>query len=211
MILLNFANKFKQLKQKGVEFDTVLDIGAYRGDFTETLKLVYPSARVIQFEADHRQQDLLQPDAYIVLLGNECKQVEFYTIADTGYGVTTGSSYYKELTPYYKDPIVMNKHMTTLDIVLSKEHNLGKTLIKLDTQGSELDILSGAVEFLDRHKPTHILLECSVKQYNEGAPLIGDVMAYLQKIDYLFNDIVEVKYDNQGDLLQMDVLFRRKP
>lgn len=209
MILTNFANKFRQLSSKNIQFDTVLDIGAYRGDFTETIQSVYPQATVLQFEADERQKDILRPDAHILLLGNECKEVDFYTIQDTGHGTTTGSSYYKEMTPFYQNPIVIKKQMVTLDS-LSLEGDLGKILVKLDTQGSELDILDGAKEFIGRHKPGHMLLECSVKPYNEGAPLIGDVVKYMDGIGYLFNDIVEAKYDNQGDLLQMDVIFRRK-
>lgn len=210
MILLNFLNKFKQLKERGIFFDNVLDIGAYRGDFTETIKAAYPNAKVVQFEADDRQCKRLQPDAHITLLGNECKEVDFYTIADTGYGVTTGSSYYREMTPFYKNPIVVKKQMVTLDSLLDLDAEWNNVLMKLDTQGSELDILSGASQFIERHKPSYMLLECSVKPYNEGAPLIGEVVEYLKEIGYLFNDIVEIKYDNQGDLLQMDVLFRRK-
>lgn len=210
MILLNFLNKFKQLKDKGIIFDNVLDIGAYRGDFTETIKAAYPNARVVQFEADDRQCKRLQPDAHITLLGNECKEVDFYTISDTGYGVTTGSSYYREMTPFYQNPIVVKKQMVTLDSLLDLDAEWNNVLVKLDTQGSELDILAGATQFIERHKPGYMLLECSVKPYNEGAPLIGEVIEYLKKIGYLFNDIVEIKYDNQGDLLQMDVLFRRE-
>ena len=207
MILINFANKLKQLKQRGVSFDTVLDIGAYRGDFTETVKAVYPQANVIQFEADERQKGVLSPDAHIALLGNECKEVDFYTIADTGYGVTTGSSYYRELTPFYANPIVVKKQMVTLDSVLQGEFK--NVLMKLDTQGSELDILDGSKQFIDLNKPSHILLECSVKPYNEGAPLISEVTEYMRNINYQLYDIVEAKYDGEGELLQLDVLFRR--
>lgn len=210
MVLLNFYNKFKQLKDKGIQFDHVLDIGAYRGDFTKTVKTVWPDANVYQFEADERQKDKLQPDAKIVLLGNECKEVDFYTIPDTAYGATTGSSYYREMTSFYNEPIVVKKQMVTLDSLLEEKCHWYNVLVKLDTQGSELDILAGASEFLSRVKPTYILLECSVKPYNDGAPLIGEVVQTLGNLDYLFNDIVEAKYDHHGDLLQMDVLFRRK-
>lgn len=210
MILANFAHKFRQLKAKGIEFDYVLDIGAYRGDFTETIKSVYPQATVLQFEADERQKDKLQPDAKIVLLGNECKEVDFYTIPDTAYGATTGSSYYREMTPFYNEPIVVKKQMVTLDSLMDEKCHWYNVLVKLDTQGSELDILDGAKRFIRLYNPSHMLLECSVKPYNEGAPLIGDVVNYMGVIGYLFNDIVEAKYDNQGDLLQMDVIFRRE-
>lgn len=210
MILINFLNKFKQLKSNGIELEQVLDIGAYRGDFTETVKSVYPNARVQQFEADERQCKRLQQDAHITLLGNECKEVNFYTIPDTGYGVTTGSSYYRELTTFYQDPIIVKKQMVTLDSLVDTSGNWSKGLVKLDTQGSELDILDGAKNFLNQCKPAYMLIECSVKPYNEGAPLIAEVMGKLNELGYSMYDIVEAKYDGEGELLQMDVLFRRR-
>lgn len=210
-LILNFYHKLNQLKQWGVTIENVLDIGAYRGHFSYTVRAVWPHAKIQQFEADERQAQYLQKDAHIVVLGDSEKEVDFYTIPDSAEGVTTGSSIYKEKTIYYQRPIVLKKQMKTLDSLIDTSGDWSKGLVKIDTQGSELDILRGANNFLTNKKPKYILLECSVNQYNEGAPLISEVTSQMLEWGYEFADVFDATYEKSGQLLQMDVLFRRKP
>lgn len=215
MILEAFRNKFLQLKQRNIHIQYVLDIGAYRGDFTDTIKYVWPSAIIKQFEADERQADWLDSSAIIALLGDEDhKTIDYYTLSPDK--ITTGSSIFKENTIHYNtsSTVVLKKEMITLD-TLDKQHNFFGNwkdygLIKLDTQGSELLILSGASRFLKEKQPKFILIECSWIEYNSGSPLLLEVMSELNKLGYKAKDIFDVSYDNQGILIQTDILFERK-
>jgi FkbM family methyltransferase len=214
VILESFRNRFTVLKSNGVNIQYVLDIGAYRGDFTETIHAVWPTAIVRQIEADDRQQGYLNKNAIIALLGNtSADAVDFYTLGDNK--ITTGSSIYKELTPHYTEntTVVIPKSMTTIDI-LAQEHNffgnwkeLG--LIKIDTQGSELLILEGATNFLAEKQPKFILLECSVIPYNQGSPIFAEAVEKMNKLKYTVKDIFDLSYNNQNQLLQTDILFER--
>mgnify|MGYP003345150036 CR=1 FL=1 len=215
MIITPFKNKFNILKSSGIHIQYVLDIGAYRGDFTDTIKSVWPSAIVTQFEADDRQSSWLSANAIIGLLGDvDGKEVDFFTLPPDK--ITTGSSIFKELTNYYTDntTIVIEKEMTTIDSLNDKHNFFGNWqdngLIKLDTQGSELLILNGAKNFLETKKPKFILLECSWLQYNEGSPLFLEVINHLDKLKYKAKDIFDMSYDNKGNLIQTDILFERK-
>jgi FkbM family methyltransferase len=203
LILYRFQQKFLRLKSKGINLEQFLDIGAYHGDFTETVRSVWTYAKVQQFEANENNKPFLQLDAKFTLLGDTDREVNFYTID----GVTTGSSIYKELTSYYKDPIVLKKQMTTLDKVVDDSGNWNLGMIKIDTQGSELDVLRGASNFVKNKKPKYILLECSFKQYNEGAPLFAEVVNFMDAIDYKVEDIIELTYDSSQELLQANVVF----
>ena len=214
MIIEPFARRFNVLKKLNYHIQYVLDIGAYRGDFTETVKSVWPTAIVRQFEADERQLPWLQSNSFNCLLGNEEKEVDFFTLDESK--ITTGSSIYKELTPHYtaESTMVIKKQMTTLDI-LDKKHNFFGNwkehgLIKIDTQGSELLILSGATNFLEAREPKYILLECSVLPYNPGAPIISEVISSMSRIGYPVRDIFDLSYDRNGRLLQTDILFERQ-
>ena len=149
-----------------MQIEQVLDIGAYRGDFKQTVKSVWPDCRVQQFEADERQASHLSPDAKICLLGDQEREVDFYTIEDKVRGMTTGSSIYRERTAYYQNPKVIKKQMVTLDSVVDASGDWSKGLVKIDTQGSELDILRGGEVFLKIQQPRYTLLECSLMQYN---------------------------------------------
>ena len=180
------------------------------GHFTYTVRAVWPKAKIQQFEADERQKKFLQEDAHIAVLGDSEREVDFYTIPDIAEGVTTGSSIYKENTIYYQRPIVLKKQMQLLDNLVDTPGDWSKGLVKIDTQGSELDILRGAKNFMENQKPMYILLECSVKQYNEGSPLISQVTSQMLEWGYEFEDIFDMTYDKSGQLLQLDVLFRRR-
>ena len=217
MILERFRNKFLHLKSKGINIQYVLDIGAYRGDFTETIHSVWSSAIVKQFEADERQKPFLQQNAYITLLGNtDGDVVNYYTIEESDSISSTGSSIFKELTHFYTDKttIIKQKETITIDTLDSKYNFFGNWkdygLVKLDTQGSELLILEGASSFLKKKIPRFILIECSWTQYNDGSPLLVDVINYLDKLDYRAKDIFDASYDNNGNLIQTDILFERK-
>ena len=102
MIIEAFKNKFTQLKSQGIHVQYVLDIGAYHGDFTDTIKLVWPTAIITQFEADDRQKSFLQNNAILALLGDEDgKEVDYFTLDESK--ITTGSSIFKELTHHYSE------------------------------------------------------------------------------------------------------------
>lgn len=214
MILNSFKNRFSVLKSINEHIQYVLDIGAYRGDFTETVKSVWPSAIVTQIEADDRQSSWLNKNAIFALLGNEIKDdIDFFTLSEDK--ITTGSSIFKELTNHYSDAntVVIKKNMTTLDSLHEKHNFFGNWkdngLIKIDTQGSELLILDGAQNFLNSKTPKYILLECSVMQYNDGSPQIADVISYMKNINYYVNDIFDLSYTEKNQLLQLDILFKR--
>jgi FkbM family methyltransferase len=201
----NFERRLRLLKHP---IKSVLDVGAYRGDFARLAQQLFPGAYIKCIEGDERQAKYLYGfDTDFYLLGQETKQVDFYTLPEEQ--CTTGSSIYKENTTYYQDPLVIKKWMYSLDDL--KQHSLLKSfdLIKLDVQGAELDILKGGKKYIAETKPRYLLLETSIQQYNEGAPLAGKVIGYLSKRGYNLRDIIDVMYDQEGQLLQVDFLFER--
>ena len=51
-------------------------------------------------------------------------------------------------------------------------------LIKIDTQGSELDIVRGASDFID--KVYFLYPECPLTKYNEGSPSFEEYIDFLK-------------------------------
>lgn len=196
-----FIERFFYLKRSGVEVKQALDIGAYRGEFTNILKSVWPSCHVQQFEADKRNKQYLQSDAVFEVLGDTERTVELFTIDDSGWGSTTGTSVFKENTEFYRDSKPQLRQMKQLDSFVTGTVDF----IKIDTQGSELLILEGAKNLL-KGRPRFILLECSYVHYNEGAPLITDIFNYMNKINYAPVDLIDNSYINDR-LIQSDWLF----
>lgn len=196
-------NQFKRrLQHLKYPVTSILDVGAYRGDFARLAKELFPSAYVKCIEGDERQQQYLQEfDTDFYLLGKETKEIEFYTLPENC--CTTGSSIYRENTVHYQDPLVIKKLIYALDDLNFPAFDF----IKLDVQGAELDILKGGKKYLQKTKPRYLLLETSIQQYNKGAPLAGEVIAYLNNQDYVLHDVVDMLYDLNKQLLQVDFLF----
>ena len=210
----NFENRFRFHISSGLRLERALDIGAYRGEFSALIDQLWPGIKIWQFEADERQKPH-NPKAFYILLGDGPRVCDFYTV-DEKDGFTTGSSVYRENSGFYRDSnIVLKKEMTTIDRLMKridfsgnwKEHGL----VKLDTQGSEVDILKGARNFLETFTPRLIPLETSIAAYNLGAPLIVDVFDYMASIGYRPIDVFDLSHAGDGTLLQADVLFEREP
>ena len=215
MIIQHFQNRFNVMKNNGQHIQYVLDIGAYRGDFTETVHSVWPTAVVTQIEADERQRPFLKNNAIFALLGNEVKEsVDFFTLSDDK--ITTGSSIFRESTPHYTDQttVIVKKPMTTIDELYKKHRFAGKWdslgLVKMDTQGSELLILDGAKNFLNDKKPKYILLETSIIEYNIGSPDISEYITKMKNIGYRVTDIFDLSYGEKNQLIQVDILWEKQ-
>lgn len=185
---------------------SVLDVGAYRGDFARLIKELFPNAKIKCVEGDERQAPfLLDFDVDFYLLSKKTKQLDFYTLPENA--CTTGSSIYRENTVYYQDPLVVKKWAYALDDLNFPCFDF----IKLDVQGSELDILKGGKKYLAKTQPRYLLIETSIQEYNQGAPLAAEVISYLNKIGYRLQDIFDVLYDQNNQLLQVDFLFECDP
>jgi hypothetical protein len=124
-----------------------------------------------------------------------------------------GESFYRENTNYYSDSFINPYYINTetLDNLFPNE---SFDFIKIDTQGSEIDILVGGKLLVQSTE--YILLEVSITNYNIGAPLIKDVLNYMDSIGFIMVDIWNCGYANRvpgkhyDDLCQIDVLFTRK-
>ena len=81
-------------------------------------------------------------------------------------------------------------------------------LIKIDTQGSELDILRGGTNFYTCAKG--IILEVSLIEYNKNAPLEKEVIDYMDSINFKPAEVLKDHYFSDGVLIQKDILFLNK-
>jgi FkbM family methyltransferase len=199
-------NFLRQIQNRGLRIDTIYDIGAYKGDWSRQIKdLACPNSKFILFEANNSYVHNLINSGFInfnVTLSNPGREyVDFYN------GNNTGDSYYQETTEFYANQPSIRLPCTTLDKVV-KENNLPiPNFIKIDTQGSELDILFGAESFIDR--VDLIYTECPIICYNKGAPSIQDYINYFKKKEFIPITIFEI-HRIEETLMQIDIMFMRR-
>ncbi len=182
----------------------ILDIGANIGQFHTLAKSIYPEAYVFSIEASPEcEQHLKQitDQYYIGLLAKDTLEYDFYSRKDAPTG--TGNSIYRELTHFYSDDqleIIKQKGIK-LDNLFEPDSEFD--LIKIDTQGSELDIITGGINLCKKAKG--ILLEVSLTQYNQGAPLYREVLTFMKEFGFRPEAILD-ESRNHGSH-QQDILF----
>jgi hypothetical protein len=145
----------------------------------------------------------------IVALSDKKGTASFYVEKINPVG--TGASLYKENTDWYSEGKyeVVEVETETLD---NRNYFFGDPidLIKIDVQGSELDILNGGEETLKR--TSYVLLELSLVEYNEGAPLIDKVVDKMIEYGFCMVDILEyhrIPGLYNGIIFQLDILFKK--
>lgn len=203
--MTNLEKRIAFLSSRNVDIKSVLDIGAHEGYWSQLFQHYFPDADILMIEANKdKEEKLKQLGNYkIALLSDkDDKEVNYYKSIDQ---YTTGNTIYKENNII--STFVPEKAKTiTLPTLLGS--NKGYDLIKMDVQGSELDIIKGAIPIIKDTK--FLILELSVLEYNQGAPLIGKVIEELNKLDFAMMDILDFTHSSDTYLVQIDALFANK-
>lgn len=175
-------NYLVYLKNSGFEPKVVYDIGCCVMEFTKTILEIWPTANVVLFDAFDKAEFLYKesglPYHVGVLSDTDGKVVKFYQ-HDT---IPFGNSYYREIgSPSNIFPPDSYKMYTThkLDSVVRDLHFPLPDLVKIDVQGSERDVIQGGLETMKHAK--HLIVEMQHIEYNEGAPLVGETLPWIEK------------------------------
>lgn len=149
----------------------------------------------------------------IEVLSDKIKEVDFYL---NGFGKEStgpGNSYYKEDTPHYNGTPIEKRITNTLDNIYDETESFD--LIKMDTQGSELDIIKGGLKLISKAKG--IILEENIVPFNFGAPLHAEIKSYMESIGFILVDILDDKNygieNSKGEYVphhEIDTLYIKK-
>lgn len=203
----NMFERLEVLKNLGYLPNIIIDVGAYKGNWTSRAVEIFPDSKFIMLEAQPDKEEFLKSitqkyhktEYQITLLGaTNTQAVQFYKME-------TGSSIYSEQSDAKREIITLG--MKTLDSVAPELNPQDKVFLKLDVQGAEIDVLNGANRVWDNID--FILLEASVLNYNKYAPLVGDIFKFLGEKGFILFDICEQKRTANKVLMQVDLLFTK--
>jgi FkbM family methyltransferase len=196
---------------------TILDIGAWVGEWADRLKPMLPKdSEIISIECNPLCESHLKARGhkyYIAALSDLPKDLKFYINKDDA--ICSGFSYYIEDSHHYNKKLYTELSSTTLDILCQSE-NLSPNAIKLDTQGSEHDILLGAKKILNNKDLKVICLESAkqgVPTRNPGASSQIEIIKYLD--EFGFSKIEKIggnflRFDQPDEMEhQQDLMFTR--
>lgn len=194
---------YERLRAKGFRPTSVIDVGAYEGNWTRLVRRVFADVPVLMIEPQQAKKALLDDVcaelpgtryASAVLSRRKGERVEFFEME-------TGSSYFPERSDASRRSVTLET--TTLDEIASNIP--GPIFLKIDVQGAELQVLSGGERVLALCEL--VQLEVALVPYNEGAPTMLEVLRYMDERGFVPLDISGFTRPNGIDLAQIDLLF----
>jgi FkbM family methyltransferase len=177
----------ERLRHNGFVPEHIFDIGAHSGEFARSCRRVWPIAKLTCFEVlPHRVSELR----------NWCAQDGNATVKDCLLGaetndavplheMETASSVLEEHFP----PMAQTRSypMQTVDSIVKSSGEKPPNFLKLDVQGYELEVLRGAQTSLPH--ASALLIETNLIDIHKGAPLLEDLIGFLNERDFVAYDI----------------------
>lgn len=209
MIERNYeAITYRRLAGLGYQPSAIIDVGAYQGNWTLSARRIFGPAPSLMVEA----QSALIPNleriasenrdvavAHAVLGARDGDTVEFFEMG-------TGSSFFPETSnaPRRATPLVTHR---LDDIVANWRGQLDNAFLKIDVQGAELEVLAGGMQVLAGC--SLVQLELAMLAYNEGAPLLPQVVDWMAQHHWLPTEVSGFSRP-RNRLVQIDMLFAPK-
>jgi FkbM family methyltransferase len=197
-------------------FDSVVDVGANKGQFATFARVCFPQCRIVSFEPldgpAHIFESLFRNDAKTRLvrtaIGSKRGSLVMQVTAqdDSSSPLVVG----KIQRQAFGTTVVGEREVPSgplLDFVC--DDDLGKSnLLKVDTQGFELEVLRGAESLLDRFSV--IYCEVSFVELYVGQALASDVITYLFHHQFDLKGVYNIASSRNVGPLQADMLFFRR-
>jgi FkbM family methyltransferase len=201
----------RRLRGAGFRPAAVIDVGAYRGEWSRLCRDVFPDAALMLIEPQHDHAERLRrssaqspsPGWTVVeaLCGADHTPLWFLA-EESNSRVVPQPPAGRQI----RDAVQMVPRR--LDELTSGTAFENADFLKLDVQGAELDVLRGASHLLGRVEV--VMLELSVIPIGD-VPRALDVMQFMDEHHFVLYDIVGLNYRPRDNALwQIDALFARR-
>lgn len=214
---LEDLDALEKLKRAGFDAPTIYDIGASNTIWSVMAHAVFPTSHLEMFEPlaelseRYAKGKLTHPKVvaflaeadqrtHPIVLGSKNGKCRFHRLADESASTSIGG------TSATSDSVVYDLPVHRLDDYVHSQGLRPPDIIKLDTQGSEMDILTGATQALNSARAVHV--ECWLtKAYGEHTPLLPDMTEFLNRHGFFPADLCGEHRNKQNVLHTKDVLF----
>lgn len=194
------------LAERGFTPAMIVDIGAFQGEWSQLVRQIWPSSRLVMVEPNvaglpdlARLARELNAELLGELLGAEDGLVVPFNVMGPGSSIMPERSGVPRKTE--------ERRLRTLNSLLLNAASPG--FMKIDAQGYELQILKGATNILPSIEL--VLLEIATIEINEGAPLLDEVVWFMKERGFVAYDVLQIhRRPFDGALNQIDIAFVRE-
>lgn len=195
---------------------TVVDIGANRGQFALAARHCFADARIVSFEPLAGPAALWRAvfagDARATLVeaavGPRAGEAQIHVSArDDSSSLLPIAARQSELFPGTAEAGTATIRVLRLADALPGTDIAAPALLKLDVQGFELQALAGCEAVLERFD--WVYAECSFQELYAGQSFADEVIAWLRERGLRLAGVYHMAYDDRGRAVQADFLFGR--
>jgi FkbM family methyltransferase len=195
---------------------TVVDVGANVGQFSLLAWSLFPAANIFAFEP--------QPGPARAF-ARTFSRIPTVTLFESAIGKHSGnvrmhvsrrhdsssllpiSRRMVDIFPGTEELAMIDVPIAELDCFLDRGKITGSALLKIDVQGSELEVLSGCEALLNSF--SYVYIELSFVELYSGQALCHEVIRYLDERDFFLQSVNNLVIDRSGRPIQADFLFAR--
>ncbi len=205
------------LKLMVPELNHIIDVGANSGQFTRVVSHLYPQARIDTFEP--------LPDLYPII-EKKFKNNKNITTHNSALGNEDGvimfnknkfghTSSVLEISPKNNHFPKKENDLDQINVAIKKLdsvsllNNSELSLLKLDVQGYELEVLKGAEETIKAID--YIIIEANLEELYSNQPSFTEMNDYLISKEFELFGMLDFNLGNKNKYIEVDLLYRKKP
>jgi FkbM family methyltransferase len=188
------------IKHYGKPGNIVFDVGAFHGLMSIVAsKAVGPGGRVIAFEPNPVAREWLNTHLRL----NKCANVTVESVGLMDFegaadfyvqegDVTWNSSFVRDFVDSRHKLAPVTVECTSIDAYV-RNTGLIPDLIKIDTEGTELSVLQGAKETIEKHRPV-LVLEMNPSSARKAGTTLSKLVNELESLSYVLKVMKPTKW-----------------
>lgn len=206
-----------RLVLQGFNFDFIVDVGANRGQFALISRKIFPQAKIHSFEPLEEPAQIFQKifgnDPNVILypyaIGREKTTSTIHvTKDDDSSSMLPITKIQSSIFPGATEKETRQVTVLPLSQALGDISIPPASLLKIDVQGFELDVLQGCEDILNKF--SHLYIECSFIELYEGQALAHQVISWLEQRNFILSGVHNLYYEKNGRAIQGDFLFTHR-
>ena len=213
----NSRNAFKDQKKllNNIENGVILDVGAHIGDTTELYRKYFCQSKIFCFEPFSESCDYLKKrfinDSKINVVETALGiKDEIKPLYASNFSNMNSLQRPNERAWGFADKKTVDVGITTLDQFYYENDIKHIDILKLDVQGSELDVLKGSKTILEKGNISLVYVEWQVVPLYENHHKYYKIAEFLAGYEYEFFNLYNINEARSGQIRWGDAIYTSK-